>query len=137
MAGRRRRPRRLGRTAEESGLDRARVGELLDRYGTTASRIAGHAAASDADRLPGTTDVSLREIDWILRHEHVVHLDDLVKRRTTLAIAGGLAGADIDRIADHAVAVLGWPKDRKTAEVEALRRLLRERHMMPLPTAPT
>ena len=74
-----------------------RLDELLSRYGTTVLAIARHRGRwTDADRLPDFVGYSLAEIDWITRSERVVHLADIVMRRTTLAVTGALTARDLD-----------------------------------------
>ncbi len=121
----------LSRTAEETGLDVARLETLLERYGTTAENIARHAGTwTDADRLPDSDDYSLAEIDWLVRNEHVTHLADIVMRRTTLAITGSLTRPDLETIAEVAADALGWSGERRNEEIEATLAHLRGTHLM-------
>ena len=56
---------------------------LIGRYGKHAKTLM--AEASDAERLPiETTAFCLAECRWAARNESVVHLDDLMLRRTRL-----------------------------------------------------
>ena len=68
---------------------RTRLAVLLDRYGTRAEQVAdvpGRAGRTSRWRImPG---YSRREIEFLLRHEGVVHLDDLLLRRTAIALLG-------------------------------------------------
>ena len=50
--------------------------------------------------LADTPDYTLAEIDWLARNESVVHLADIVMRRTVLAITGRLSRRALDQIAD-------------------------------------
>lgn len=112
----------IGRAAQATGATAARAGELLDRYGTTASAILAHEGADDA-RLPDASAYSLREIDWIARNEKVVDIEDIVMRRTTLAITGGLSRRDLAVVADVAARALGWDpayRERRLAQAEAM-----------------
>ena len=127
------RSRWLAEAVAATGLEVARLDQLLARYGTTACAIAAHRGAwSDADRLPNSRDYSLAEIDWIARREHVAHLADIVMRRTTLAIGGTLTGADLESVAEVAAATLGWDSDRTAEEVSSLRTRLTEENLMRL-----
>ena len=123
----------LAEAARETGLATARLDALLSRYGTTARAIARHDGAwTDADRLPAAQDYSRAEIDWIARNEHVAHLADIVMRRTTLAVTGTLAAADLDAIAEIAARALGWDDARRTAEVAAVAGALTRRNRLRL-----
>lgn len=107
--------------AAATGLDRPRLDTLLTRYGTTAADIARHESGwPDQRRLPDTDSYSLAEIDWIARNERVVHLGDIVMRRTTLAIEGKLTEADLQTIADVTAAALDWTTARRDEEVAQL-----------------
>ncbi|WP_180899504.1 glycerol-3-phosphate dehydrogenase/oxidase [Martelella soudanensis] len=112
--------------ARETGLSKNRIDELLSRYGTTARAIAAHEAGFASDeRLPQASGYSAAEIDWIARNEFVVHLADIVMRRTTLAITGRLQTGDIERIADLAGGALGWSDETRAREVAAVEEHLR------------
>lgn len=106
----------------------ARADELLERYGTRAEAFL--------DELDGGADVPLRhhagygarEVAWLVRHERVVHLIDLVLRRTSVAFTGAVTAPLLDELAELAGDVLGWDADRRAAEVAATRAELAERH---------
>ncbi|MHA7875418.1 glycerol-3-phosphate dehydrogenase/oxidase [Roseivivax sp.] len=117
----------LAEAARESGVEEARLAVLLDRYGTTAARIAGHEGPGAAP-LADAPGYSRGEIDWIARHEQVVHLADVVLRRTTLAITGRLTGRDLEAIAEILGEALGWDDARRERELSETQRLLEERH---------
>lgn len=78
-----------GRLAAETGLSQERVGQLLERYGTTAAEIAASVAKQGDEKLESCPDYSVPEMEWIIEHEHVRRLDDLILRRTDLALLGG------------------------------------------------
>lgn len=120
--------------ADATGATRARVARLLDRYGTTARAIAGHEGPSP-DRLPDAPEYSRAEIDWIARNERVVHLEDIVLRRTTLAITGRLTPVLCHAISDVAAAALGWTPARRRSELDRLAGVLADRHGVALDMA--
>ncbi len=113
--------------AADTGVAPDRVAVLLDRYGTTAREVAAHEGR-DAIGLPDAPDVSDREIDWIARHEAVVHLSDILLRRTSLAISGRLTPALCRAVARIAGGALGWDQEREQEELADLATLLSERH---------
>ncbi len=118
--------------ARDTGVAPARARALLFRYGTPAAAILRAEGARPA-MLPGAPDHSLPEIAHILRHESVVHLDDLVLRRTALAITGQVSVDGLRALAAQAGAVLGWDAAREAVELERCASLLRARHRTPLP----
>lgn len=111
----------LANAASASGIDAARLDQLLSRYGTKASRIARHqSASSNEDRLPDSSDYSVSEIDYIARNEFVEHLADIVMRRTTLAISGSLTIGDLQQVAIVAGRALGWSPQRIGEEIDTV-----------------
>ncbi|MET0748389.1 MAG: glycerol-3-phosphate dehydrogenase/oxidase [Rhizobium sp.] len=123
----------LAQAAAGLDIDVARLDQLLTRYGTKALEIARHQGRwSDRDRLPDSADHSLAEIDYILRHECVEHLADIVLRRTTLAIRGSLTARDLQQIAAVAAEVGSWDARRVADEIDAVTRQLAERNLMRL-----
>ncbi|EYD77525.1 Glycerol-3-phosphate dehydrogenase [Rubellimicrobium mesophilum DSM 19309] len=120
-------------TVHSTGLDPARIGELLARYGTTARAVAAHRGRwMDADRLPDSRSYSRAEIDWIVREEGAMHLADVVMRRTSLAVTGSLTARDLDAVAEVTALALGWAETRTRAEIEAVRARLEGAHRMRL-----
>lgn len=121
----------VAKVSECSGLDASRVDELLARYGTTAAAITEHARTatrSDAERLSGASHYSLLEFDWIARQEVVVHLSDIVLRRTTIAIEAALTMEGLLQIAAVAAAALGWDEARTRFEIDDVVTTLRDFH---------
>lgn len=105
--------------AAKTGAEASRVDELLGRYGTTATAILAHPSAySDSQRITGAPRHSALEIDWIARQELVVHLSDIVFRRTTLAIEGLLTMHGLHEIAEIAAAALQWNAQRLAKETD-------------------
>jgi glycerol-3-phosphate dehydrogenase len=121
--------------AGETSAAPDRAATLLDRYGTTARALLAHEAANPAPSLADAPDYTLAEMDWIVRNENVVHLEDLVMRRTALAITGRLSRRDLESIADMAAAALGWVPARREAELATTLTNLIERHRVRLPQA--
>jgi glycerol-3-phosphate dehydrogenase len=111
---------------DEVGVERAE--ELLERYGTRAEALL--------DEVEGDTDAALREhpaytrgeIAWIARTEHVVHLSDVVFRRTSMAFTGTVTVALLEELAEIVGRELRWTTATRHAEVEATRTVLAERH---------
>jgi glycerol-3-phosphate dehydrogenase len=123
------RARWLDDTVAETGVARERAERLLDRYGTTARMIAAHEAASpDLRAIDGAPDYSSAEIDWIVANERVHHLEDIVLRRTLMAITGQLTRDGLAEIGEIAAGVLGWDEARVQDEADAVVRTLAERH---------
>jgi glycerol-3-phosphate dehydrogenase len=116
--------------ARETGLDAARVTTLLERYGTQARAVALYLAAGADAPLAAAPDYSRREIAYMAAHEHVQHVDDVLLRRTSLAILGDHSAALIAEIADILAEELGWSAAQREAEIARVGALLRERHLV-------
>jgi glycerol-3-phosphate dehydrogenase len=126
------RERWIGQAARQTGVgvDRARV--LLDRYGSTARLVLEHEAEFGSKPLTDAPDYTIAEVDWVARNECVVQLEDVVMRRTALAVTGKLSGRDLERIAEVVGAALGWNNDRRAAALRSARERLTERHRVRL-----
>lgn len=110
--------------------DRAKI--LLERYGSTGRQVLEHEATFGLEPLPDAPGYSAAEFDWIARNDSVVHLEDLVMRRTAIAVTGQLSARGLDRIAAIAATALGWSDDRREAELQGARERLTERHRVRL-----
>ena len=64
--------------------------------------------------------ITAAEVVWLIRSEHVLHLTDLVLRRTTLAITGVIDADLIDAILNVAARELGWSQRRTEEERQRL-----------------
>ncbi len=101
------------------GLPAARVATLLDRYGTIATRvIAAITADPDDAALVHVPGYSTAELRYLAATEDVVHLADLLLRRTSIAFVGSASEAAAREIATAVAPVLGWDAERIAAEVE-------------------
>jgi glycerol-3-phosphate dehydrogenase len=115
--------------AHARGVGEHRAGVLLTRYGTRATQLLAELAAGGAELpLSGAPRYSVAEIEFLVRNELVVHLSDLVLRRTSLAFTGSLSPELLEQLADIAAAALGWDADERQAEIDATVDILRSRH---------
>nr|WP_308468858.1 glycerol-3-phosphate dehydrogenase/oxidase [Glaciibacter superstes] len=117
--------------ADEIGRERAE--QLLARYGTKAAAVIEASVGWDGGMLPDAPlthapDFGVREVGHIVRAEHVVHLTDLVLRRTNLAFTGRVTRALLEELASVAGGVLGWNEAIREVEIETTTLLLAERH---------
>jgi len=119
--GQQQRKQWIARVAGQTGLSEPRIADLLARYGTRAESYARAAAenadARDAQPLAHLPDYRLGEIRRIAAEEYVQHLDDLICRRSIIALLGRATEPALIELADIAGDVLGWGADRREAEV--------------------
>ena len=106
-----------------SGSALLRTELLLCRYGTKADAIAQAEGASPVF-LKNAPSYSEQEIGWIAQHERVVHLQDIVMRRTALAITGQLSAKDLARVAEVAAVILSWDSMRVQDELRSTKTAL-------------
>ncbi|MGJ7606018.1 glycerol-3-phosphate dehydrogenase/oxidase [Variovorax sp. LT1R20] len=111
-----------------SGMGRTRALNLLARYGSKALPLAQRLAASGDVPLQHAPDYSTAELSYLCLETGVVHLDDLVIRRTLLAIRGLVTDAALAEISGIAAEALGWDAARAHKELSACATALRERH---------
>jgi glycerol-3-phosphate dehydrogenase len=100
---------------------------LLARYGTRSREVARLIAERD-DRPLARGALSTAELRWMLDEEHLVHLADLVLRRTDLAFTGRVDAALLRELADALADEAGWGAERREREFADCAALLAEEH---------
>lgn len=116
----------FGAEAECSTHDR-----ISGRFGAINAEQIGESPASE--RVPlGDTPYSLAELRWSLAHEAVVHLDDLLLRRSRIGLVSAHGGAALlPQIGEICHAELGWDEARWQRECERYRALWQRNHAPP------
>lgn len=113
------RARRQWIGAHAGAVPADRVATLLDRYGTVAAAVVDAIAADADDRpLEHAPGYSSGELRHLAATEAVVHLDDLLLRRTSIAFVGAATPEAAREVAESVAPVLGWDGARVAAEVE-------------------
>ena len=104
-----------------------RARHLTDHYGSHAGRIESFCSRdeTDAPLAPGCR-YTTAEIEFLIRQESVVHLNDVLLRRTSLAITGQISSAIIHRVAGIAARVLDWSDGRRDEEIGRVRQELKD-----------
>jgi glycerol-3-phosphate dehydrogenase len=101
---------------------------LYARYGSRIEEIADFINQTSDAPLKFLPEYSKREIAFLVQHEKVIHLDDVILRRTMLAMLGRLSKQGIEELADVVGDSLSWKAEQKTAEVARMLRVLADRH---------
>lgn len=114
--------------AASSTLSSKRVDTLLSRYGTKATAVIAHLATRDDEELHTLPEFSTAEIDFLVTTEFVVHLTDLLLRRTIVAFTGGLTQPVFDELSALVGQSLGWTDATLAAERERAVLELGQRH---------
>ncbi|WP_223694479.1 glycerol-3-phosphate dehydrogenase/oxidase [Leifsonia poae] len=120
------------RYGADVGNDRAT--QLLRRYGTKATAVIDAIGAVEGDdpALAFAADFSRAEIEYLVRTEHVVHLDDVFLRRTSLAFTGSLSLGLVKEVGEIVAGVLGWSPNRRSEEEDAVIADLADAHRVHL-----
>ncbi|MQA61824.1 MAG: FAD-dependent oxidoreductase [Actinophytocola sp.] len=110
--------------AAESGLSRQSIDHLLGRYGSLTRDLLSLIADRPVLGKPteGAPGYLLAEALYAVTHEGALHLDDVLARRTHIAIEtrdSGVAAAQT--IAPLVGEALGWDADRIRAEIHRYR----------------
>ncbi|MEJ2510723.1 MAG: glycerol-3-phosphate dehydrogenase C-terminal domain-containing protein [Anaerolineales bacterium] len=75
-------------------------------------------------------EISAGEIKYILTTEDVIHLDDLILRRTMLGKLGKITPDSLREIAKICKDVLEWSEEEMQQEIDRFSALLRHQHKM-------
>jgi len=120
--------------SELPGIAPARAAVLFERYGTVAREVAAFLVAGDDVPVVGDR-LSTRELAWMVERERVVHLSDVLLRRTDLAFTGAIGGGVVEDVAAALADAAGWDAVRRDAELARTRDELASFHGVPAPTS--
>ncbi|GAA4874796.1 glycerol-3-phosphate dehydrogenase/oxidase [Serinicoccus chungangensis] len=113
---------RMPALRERFGWSEQMTDHLLHRYGSLVEELLEliEEDPSLAHTLEHSTAYLRAEIAHACRTEGVLHLEDLMMRRTRLIYEAPRKGLDtVPEIAEIAAAELGWDEQKKQAEIEA------------------
>jgi len=111
-----------------TGLSADRLKILYGRYGSRTEAAASFINRAADAPLKSLPDYSRREVAFLAQYEKIIHLDDLLLRRSLLAMLGRISKEGVAELSDVVGETLGWSSDQKTAEVARTLRLLADRH---------
>ncbi len=109
-------------------LSQERLTALLDRYGSRAEEVAACLAEAPDSPLEHHPGYSQREVAFIAARERVVHLDDLILRRTLMGLLGQLSHELLEELVGIVAPVVGWPQQQAEEEIERTVKLLASVH---------
>lgn len=114
--------------SEYKDLSQQRLATLMERYGSGANKVVAYMQAAPDVLLSNHNGYSRREIEFIALYERVVHLEDLILRRTLMGILGELTFALLEELALIISSVLEWPQQKTTDEIERTVQLFQRAH---------
>lgn len=104
---------------------------LAARYGYRAQALTHNASDADLQTIPGTNTVWL-ELSIAAKYESVLHLDDLLLRRTRLGILLPRGGMEhLARIRELCEPHLQWGNDGWTAQIARYQALITAHYQLP------
>jgi len=118
----------IGTTAYQTNLSYQRISDLFERYGTRAKVVAEYISQGTDEPLQFLPTYSRREIEFIVKTEKVVHMDDFLLRRSMMAKLGRLSLATINEVAKIISNTLRWSVDRRDQEIERTYKVLKDNH---------
>ncbi len=103
------------------------------RYGSNVDHLLAYAQEGEQD-LIAETQFCLAECRWAARHESVIHLDDLLLRRTRLGLLlKNGAEALFPELQEICRQEMGWDDTRWQNEVSRYRRIWQKHYSLPAP----
>jgi glycerol-3-phosphate dehydrogenase len=121
----------------QTELPREQLAALFDRYGTRAADIARYISDGNDEPLAHVPGYTRREVTYLAEYEMIVRLDDLILRRSLLAMTGKLDAESLPELAAVLGKSLGWDKARTNAEVERAQATLKTHHRVELAEGPS
>ncbi len=115
-----------------TGIDVERLRIWFDRYGSETDKLAEYASSRKDAPLMHSSEYTRCEIQYLVRHEKVEHLDDLALRRISAGMRGKLSLPLVEELAAITGEVLGWDQQRQQVESQRLARVLENRHRVKL-----
>lgn len=94
------------------------VGATLERYGRNEGVFSALSQTGGLTPLTTLPSYLHGEIRYICEQEFVVHMDDLIFRRSTLALEGRVTESLVAEIAEIAAPILDWDAQRISDEVQ-------------------
>lgn len=101
------------------------VTALFERYGTHISAIIGDKPIEVLKTNPAIT---VNEVEYLALTEKVVHLDDLLLRRTSLGWLGLVDDACLREVCNLVGETLGWHLTKGESEIERVKTIFIKNH---------
>ncbi|MEO8283027.1 MAG: glycerol-3-phosphate dehydrogenase/oxidase [Pseudarthrobacter sp.] len=108
------------------GADRTAL--LLTRYGTRAEEVISFLDGGPDQLLRSTLELSVRELEFMARHEQIGHLTDVLIRRTSLAFRGLVTGELLNEVSEVMAGPLGWDAAAQAREIHHAEEVLGRLH---------
>ena len=121
----------LKQVQSSTGISAERLQILFQRYGTRAETIAQFIMADSDAPLRHLPSYSQREIMFLVLNEAVIHLDDVILRRSLIGMMGFIDGVVLSQLGEIVGGVLGWSDAQVKQEIEQAADILQRKHGVP------
>ncbi len=120
----------LENLTESYSIERERLVQLVDAYGTNVEGLLQEYGSELSTMLQTVPEISVAEIRYFFLEEDVIHLDDMILRRTMLGKLGSITPESLQEISMICAEILGWSAEKTKSEVDRFIDLLRRNHKM-------
>ncbi|MBN2044358.1 MAG: glycerol-3-phosphate dehydrogenase/oxidase [Anaerolineales bacterium] len=103
---------------------------LFETYGTNVEPMLRESCAEIGQPLKTISEMSVGEIKYLAANEDIVHLDDLILRRTMIGKLGRVTPDSLEELAEICASSLNWSHQKTLSEMQRFINLLRRRHKM-------
>lgn len=101
---------------------------LFERYGTVIENILEHFGEQQVNLIDADHMITENEVAFLSSSEKVVHLDDLLLRRTSIGWLGQVNETNLPVIANVAGKALGWNHSKIAQEIERTKTVFLTQH---------
>jgi glycerol-3-phosphate dehydrogenase len=115
-----------------TGMPSARIQVLFDRYGMRTEKVASFIVREPDSPLRTLSTYSRREVAFLAHYEKVIHLDDLLLRRSMLAMLGRLTQANVEEISKALGEALNWDGKKIRSELARAHTILADQYAVQL-----
>jgi glycerol-3-phosphate dehydrogenase len=122
------RKRYLSDLTSQFQADSKLIALLFERYGTLVEKILAYFADQSIKMIDADQMITENEVAYLAEAEKVVHLDDLVLRRTSIGWLGHLNKTNLPKIAKVAGKSIGWKPADIEKEVQRTEEVLLKQH---------
>jgi len=103
---------------------------LFETYGTNIEEILREHCSEIYQPLDSIPETSFGEIKYLTTQEDIVHLDDLILRRSMIGKLGMVTPESLREIAEICGKPLNWSQQEMNVEIERFTDLMRHKHKM-------
>lgn len=108
----------IQRVAEVTHTDKAYMTQLFNRYGTEAETLVNQQDGSWQTPMKSLPDYSVGEVEYLTQTECILHLSDLVRRRSVITFLGHATESVLQELSGIMAPILGWDESQRKHEID-------------------